>query len=336
MFRSQYLRTTTLVSMKYRFILFSMIALFSISCVSQKKYDVLQASKSKLQKELARLQRVERDCDQLRAEMELLQKEYEALETEKDLVSDRFTNLEEVNKDLMTRYDKLLDQNTSILSTSSEEKKALNEELAQKETQLDRKESELLELEKTIARKQSELETLRTSLEEREARIASLNTQLNAQKSILTGLKSRLSDALLGFSSADLTVTQKDGKVYVSMSQNLLFAKGSDAIDEKGKEAIQKVAAVLSQDQDVDIMVEGHTDTDGTAERNWDLSVTRATAVIQLLTKFGVDPKRITAAGRAYYAPVAPNDTEINKSKNRRTEIILSPRLSELFRLLND
>jgi chemotaxis protein MotB len=318
-------------------LLFSVLAAILLtSCVSQKKYLALETSKNKLQQEISRLKRVERDCDELKEQMEDLKDEHADLTTERDNLAKRYANLEKANKDVVERYDQLLDQNSTILNSSSAEKKVLSEELAIKENQLNSKEKLLAKLEKELAVKREEMESLRKSLEDREARITSLNQQLDSQKSVLTDLKSRLSNALLGFSAADLTVTQKDGKVYVSMSQNLLFAKGSNVIDAKGKEAIQKVSAVLAQNSDIDINVEGHTDSDGTAERNWDLSVTRATAVVNIMTSNGIDPKRITASGRAFYVPVAPNDVESNKSKNRRTEIILSPRLNELFRLLNE
>ncbi len=306
------------------------------SCVSQKKYLELEADKTKMQHEVNRLKRVERDCEELQKRKNDLETAHNTLKQEKESLAARYKNLQQVNADLSEQYDELLDRNSTILSSSAVEKQALSEELAAKEVQLNKKEKKLAELEKELSGKRKELDMLRTSLEDRETRIANLNAQLDSQKGVLTNLKSKLSNALMGFSDSDLSVTQKDGKVYVSMSQNLLFAKGSNNIDAKGVQAIQKVSMVLSQNEDIDITVEGHTDTDGTAERNWDLSVTRATAVINLMSKYGVDPKRITAAGRAYYAPIAPNDNEVNKSKNRRTEIILSPRLDELFRLLNE
>ncbi len=311
------------------------------SCVSQKKYDALEASKNNLQSEFAKLKKAKRDCDEMVKKLTEVEAQYTSLKRAQSELKEKHQNLIAANEELTERYDELLDQNSSILTNSSAEKKNLNEALARKESQIDKKEKELNKVERALRTKEAELDELRNSLnsmqaslEEREMKIANLKDQLNAQRNILTGLKSRLSQALLGFSASDLTVTQKNGKVYVSMSQNLLFAKGSDKIDSKGREAIQKISTVLAQNQDIDITVEGHTDTDGTAERNWDLSVTRATSVINLMSDFGVDPKRLTAAGRAYFAPIAPNDNEANKSKNRRTEIIVSPKLDELFRLL--
>jgi len=161
-----------------------------------------------------------------------------------------------------------------------------------------------------------------------------LSAQLDMQRQSLQSLKNGLNNALRGFSASDLTVVERNGKIYVSMSQNLLFASGSKIIDKRGKDALAKLSEVLVTTPDIDILVEGHTDTDGTADFNWDLSVARGTAVVKELTSHGVDPKRLTAAGRSFFIPVASNDTEDGKAKNRRTEIILSPKLDQLYKLL--
>ena len=138
----------------------------------------------------------------------------------------------------------------------------------------------------------------------------------------------------VAFLASDLTVEEKDGKIYVSMSQNLLFASGSNKLDQKGKDALAKLATVLSANPNIEILVEEHTATDGTPEFNWDLSVTRATAVVKELTSHGLEPKRVTAAGRAFYVPVDSNDTDQGKTRNRRTEIILAPKYDQLYKLL--
>jgi chemotaxis protein MotB len=147
-------------------------------------------------------------------------------------------------------------------------------------------------------------------------------------------LKDNITESLLGFSNEDLNVSERNGRVYVSMSQDLLFAKGSSNIDAKGRDAIRKLAEVLKNHPNIRINVEGHTDTDGPPERNWDLSVTRATAVVKELTRLDVLGHRITASGRAYHDPITFNDTEENKSRNRRTEIILSPRLEDILEIV--
>jgi chemotaxis protein MotB len=147
-------------------------------------------------------------------------------------------------------------------------------------------------------------------------------------------LRTNLNQALLGFTAADMSISEKDGKLYVSLSQNLLFKTGSDQIDFRGKNALKQVAEALNANPDIDIMVEGHTDSDGAPAANWDLSVRRATAVVKILSDFGVSPARMTAAGRGLYAPVAPNDSAANKALNRRTDIILSPKLDQLYQMI--
>jgi chemotaxis protein MotB len=149
-----------------------------------------------------------------------------------------------------------------------------------------------------------------------------------------------VSKALLSFNSSDLQVKLKDGKVYVSLSEQLLFKSGSSKVDPKGQEALKKLATVLQEQKDVNVVVEGHTDNvpmraTGGITDNWDLSALRATDIARLLTASGVEPSRITASGRSQYVPVAPNDSPQNKAINRRTEIILTPKLDELFKILD-
>jgi Flagellar motor protein len=146
-------------------------------------------------------------------------------------------------------------------------------------------------------------------------------------------------DALLGFSSDELSVTQKNGKVYVAMSDKLLFESGSAKVDKRGKEALAKLADVLNKQNDIDVFIEGHTDNKpiNTVQfkDNWDLSVIRATSVVRILTKdYGVSSLQIQPSGRGEFMPVASNETADGRSKNRRTEIIMAPKLDKLMQLL--
>jgi chemotaxis protein MotB len=145
---------------------------------------------------------------------------------------------------------------------------------------------------------------------------------------------------LVGFKSDELSVELKNGKVYVSLAEKLLFKSGSAMVDPKGKEALGKLAAVQEKNPDIDVMIEGHTDNvpliPGKFDDNWDLSVSRATSIVRILTEDNnVEPKRVTAAGRSEFVPLVSNDTPEGKARNRRTEIILSPKLDELFQILN-
>ena len=188
--------------------------------------------------------------------------------------------------------------------------------------------------------KERNLSQLKTELERREARVSELEGVLARKDSAVLALKAKVQDALLGFENNGLTIEQKNGKVYVSLDESLLFASGKYDIEKKGKEALNNLGAVLEKNADVNVLVEGHTDNvplngSGVLKDNWDLSVKRATSVVKiLLEKNKVDAQRLTAAGRADYVPIATNDTKEGRAKNRRTEIILTPKLDELFKLL--
>ena len=236
---------------------------------------------------------------------------------------------------LQSEYDKLGAQNNNILDATATEKQEYEVELARKQDELDAKEKELNEKASSLNLKTSEIEEMNTALRMREEEIQSLSDDLNIQKNALESLKTRITSALASFGADELTVEQKsNGQVYVSLSQKLLFKKGSDQVDIKGQEAIRKLGDIL-KNTNVEIVVEGHTDSDGTSQKNWDLSVNRATEVVKILQSAGVKPENLVASGRAFYVPVAENDTEKNKSINRRTEIILSPKLEKIFELIN-
>lgn len=179
-----------------------------------------------------------------------------------------------------------------------------------------------------------------SELEDRERTINELQDMINAQSEKVRALLNSVKEALLGFSSEELTVTEKDGKVYIAMSDKLLFESGSAKVDKRGKEALAKLAEVLNKQSDIDVFIEGHTDSKpiNTAQfkDNWDLSVIRATSVVRILTKdYAVNPLQIQPAGRAEFMPVADNETADGRARNRRTEIILSPKLDKLFQMLN-
>ena len=169
-----------------------------------------------------------------------------------------------------------------------------------------------------------------SELNERERTINELQDMINAQTERVQNLLNSVKDALLGFSSDELTVREKDGKVYVAMSDKLLFESGSARVDKRGKEALAKLAEVLNKQSDIDVYIEGHTDSKpiNTAQfkDNWDLSVIRATSVVRILTKdYGVKPLQIQPCGRAEFMPVDHNQTAAGRAKNPRTEIIMAP-----------
>jgi chemotaxis protein MotB len=163
---------------------------------------------------------------------------------------------------------------------------------------------------------------------------------LNKKDSTVKELKAKVMDALTGYEGKGLTIAQKNGKIYVSLDESLLFASGSFTVDPKGVEAIKKLAKVLETNSDINVLIEGHTDnvpftSTGALKDNWDLSAMRATAIVKIITKNStVDPKRLTAAGKSQYDPIGSNDTKEGRATNRRTEIILTPKLDELFQII--
>lgn len=192
---------------------------------------------------------------------------------------------------------------------------------------------------KALKAKSDELNNKEKLLSEREKALEEMKAIIERQDSITNRLNSILHNALLGFSPDELSVEIKNGKVYVSMSDKLLFKSGSAAVEAKGKEAIKLLADVLNKNTDIDILVEGHTDNvpikTSVYKDNWDLSVARATSIVRILTgDYKVTPTRLTASGKGEYFPRADNSTSEGRARNRRTEIILSPKLEEIMQLL--
>ena len=196
-------------------------------------------------------------------------------------------------------------------------------------------------LNNNLSASSSKVNQLSSDLQERHARLKQVEDILNKQNAASNALKDKLQQALLGFQQSGLTVDIRNGKVYVSLADKLLFPSGSIVINDKGKQALQQLADVLNKQPEITIAVEGHTDDKkvinlGQIKDNWDLSVLRATSVTRYLTEVEkVDPQRLTATGKSQYQPVDPANTEEAHAKNRRIEIVLSPKLDELYNLIS-
>jgi Flagellar motor protein len=191
----------------------------------------------------------------------------------------------------------------------------------------------------TIASQKSALQKSAQELADQQKKLESLQSLLEQQKRNADALRQKMADALVKFNSNELTVSVKNGKVYVSLQENLLFPSGSATVNEKGKEALGKLAEVLNANQDITVNIEGHTDSIPIRTRfedNWALSTARAASIVRILTKdYMVDPVRVVASGHSQYDPVDVNSTPEGRARNRRTEIILSPKLDELYELIN-
>lgn len=289
-------------------------------------------------------------ADSISTEYRNLQEEKRLVEVElndllKELERLRATNisLNRSYQEVLGKFNDQIDQNQEVVATTSYENLGLQQQIAQKQSMLDERERKLAQTEYELREKQRTLNMMeynytevKGNLGDKERKIQELEAALAAQEQRLGKLRQSIEQALSGFSSDDLSVSERNGKLYLSMSQNLLFKSGSEDIDWRGKRALMQVAEALKANTDFDVVVEGHTDTDGTAARNWDLSALRATSIVKELTNYGVEPERLTAAGRGFYVPVAPNNTPQGKALNRRSEIIISPKLDDFYQIIQN
>lgn len=314
------------------------------ACVSLGRFEEMQTHRDALQVSLDSLKNVVAEMDvrigQLRTEntglsSKLAEKQQRIADLE--LMSDTLT---ERSRALQNELDMLKQNYEQSKSRNSAEIKKLLTNLESLQRDVASREQRLRDFEEALAVRDSSLAVMQSDLIGREQKVVDLQRRLSARDSALNALKTRLNDALLGFTSSGLSITVVKGRVYVSLSNQLLFSTGRTDIDKRGKEALKDLATVLNQQTDLSILVEGHTDNQavknlGAIKDNWDLSVLRATEVVRYLTGEGkMDPKRITASGGSEYLPVDTAITPDALAKNRRTEIILIPRLSELFEIL--
>jgi len=328
---------------KIRFILF-LTTLALVSCVPQRKMEEEQAKRKSCEDELSALKTKDQEAEtqnkEMKTQMEdakeklgILQKDTGIVGSDYRLMANKYNKLNSVNEQLLEKYNKMMEVNINDTRKISTELSATQESLLKKQDQLKL-------LEDSLNHKQQNLESLKITLSQREQKIAEMQDILRKKDEAVNNLKNKVSDALLGFENKGLTITQKNGKVYVSLEESLLFASGKINVEKKGVEALKKLATVLGQNSDINVLVEGHTDNvpmkgAGEIKDNWDLSALRATSIIKILTADGsVDPKRLTAAGRGEYFPIDSSNTAEARKKNRRTEIILTPKLDELFKIL--
>jgi chemotaxis protein MotB len=215
---------------------------------------------------------------------------------------------------------------------------SLQSNIATLENSIETLKANIKSLSANTASQQNQLSKTKEQLQTQQERLQRLQALLEQQRAQARELKDKMAEALKGFNSNDLTVFQKNGKVYVSLSENLLFPSGSAVVNPKGKDALSMLAAVLNLNTDVSVNIEGHTDSipiRGTYKDNWDLSTARANAIVRILVNnYKVDPVRVIASGHSYFDPVNSNANADGRAKNRRTEIILSPKLDEMYKLI--
>jgi len=313
-------------------IVFVIIALSS-SCVSKKVFNELETKFADLKKENRKTQDLYDSISKSKSKLDLdystLKKDYEKTKSERDKLAIDFAAADKNLKTLQASYT-ALEKNSD---ESLKENMTKNRELL---AQLEAKE-------KALAAEKERLNKLSADLKKGTDRVNELESIMAAKEAAMKKLKDALTKSLKAFEGKGLTVNQRDGKVYVSMENKLLFESGSWAVGPEGKKAVVLVGSVLAQNPQISVLIEGHTDNDkfagavGQIENNWDLSTKRATAIVNILSENkGVKKENLTAAGRGEFAPLMSNDTPEGKSKNRRIEIILTPKLDEISKLLNE
>ena len=315
------------------FLLTAFVLSMSSCLVSKKKFDEQVALADKLKAERddcnEKLTAANATIDDLNAQIAKLGSDINNLRDSNASLDEKLKKLNDLKKqsdDLCERVKQQLDQ---ITKSSAADKDKLLKQLADRE--------------RALMEKEAELQKLGAALNEREMKVKELQDLIASKDAAVKALKEKMLAALKGFNSGDLTVYEKDGKVYVALSDKLLFKSGSYTVEERGKDALKKIAEVLSKQSDINIAIEGHTDSipyansNSPINSNWDLSVMRASSVTKLMVdNYGVNPARVTPIGRSRYSPVESNATPEGRSRNRRIDVILEPDMKAIFSILNN
>lgn len=312
-----------------------LLAVVMASCVSTKKYKDLENAKLVSEEKLNnKLKDCEKNNTEFLQNIAELEGRRAALERQ---ISGLYDSLNACRSELAENEAFI----KSLGDQLDEQKKRLAAELEAKNKMLQTKEIELNNAMAKAEAERNNVEKLRAELEKTSSRVLKLEKELNNKDSAVQALKEEIAKALSGFDALDIKVENRNGKVYVSLAEKLLFKSGSVTVDPKGQEALIKLSEALNQKPDVQVTVEGHTDNKPMSSEkikdNWDLSVLRATSIVRILTVEGkMDDKRITATGKGETLPVATNDTPEGRALNRRTEIILTPRLDKILDIINN
>ncbi len=338
---------------KLFFTLLSCGCILFTSCVSKQKYMESQNALSACNKERKELKSktmgLETANKELLADKSRMSAEITRLADDTLAYNRKYTSLNRQYITLKNNFDDLMKSYQQLDASAKKESAVILKNIQELQLSLEEKEKEMLQKEKRLQSMSDSLQTLSDSLiqksmdlERQQKKLSELQNILNKKDEDVRLLKEKIKQALQGFDGSGLTVHEKNGKVYVSMDEQLLFASGSFQIDKRGEEALKKLAAVLSADPDINISIEGHTDdvpykgaSGAQIKDNWDLSVMRATTVVKTLLKYGnISPDRLTACGKGEYVPLEKGNTKEARAKNRRTEIILTPKLDALFEIL--
>jgi chemotaxis protein MotB len=334
------------MALKQHYFIYALIGGLLFSCVPAKKYEELKAKQQACNEELAALkannQTLEEQNQELNSSITSLKEQIASLTSDLEQKNTSLEQASENYNNLKKTYDLLVEANDKQSANSKSATDKLMKQLQQTQEDLQSQEDALRALESSLLKKEAKLNQLIADLEAREKRVKELEEMISKKDEKLAAIKKKVKDALLGFENNGLTITQKNGKVYVSLDESLLFASGSYDVGTKGTDVLKKLAKVLETSTDINVVVEGHTDNvplkgKGDIADNWDLSVKRATSVVKIITNNSkVNPNRLSAAGRSEYLPLDLSNTVEGRKKNRRIEVILTPKLDELFELLGE
>lgn len=321
------------------------------ACVPGRQFEEMKAAREKCDAELselkARYETFTAKEKELNVRIEELNRQVKTLGNDTLSLGTSLRRITNAYERLNKTYDQLLEKNNLLMQGKEDDNRRLMGQYQLTQEELQKKEDRLRTLEADLERRQAEVQQLEQemkaaeeALKLKEDRVNELEKVLAAKDSAMSQLRAKVSEALLGFQDNGLSVSMKNGKVYVSLEERLLFESGSTVVDPKGVDALKKLAKVLEKEQDVTILIEGHTDNvpikSANIKDNWDLSVMRATSIVRIITSNSkIDPQRLTAAGRGEFMPVDKANTPEARKKNRRTEIILTPNLDQLFQLIN-
>ena len=330
--------------MKNSILYLSAILFLVSSCVAPKIHNSLlsehETANNKLSASEKKVLQLNNNLEEKEGKILILETQLSELRNDSIQNGKALTILQDKYDELSDTYDLLTSKSSRYMSDKAKETKKLLEQLEQAQSELFAKEDELNKLSNSLDAKEEELKIAQEELEARSVRVTELETIINKKDSMVTALKKSISKALIGLEGEGLTIEKRNGKVYISLEEDLLFASGKYVVNSGGVTALNKLATALSTQTDLEILVEGHTDNiplsgKGLVKDNWDLSVMRATNVVKVLTENqSLNPLQLTAAGRAEFVPIASNETKQGRSSNRRIEIILSPNLDDLFDLL--
>ena len=330
--------------MKKSILYLSAILFLVSSCVAPKIHNSLlsehETANNKLSASEKKVLQLNNDLEEKEGKILILETQLSELRNDSVQNGKALTILQDKYNELSDTYDLLTSKNSRYMADKAKETKKLLEQLEQAQTALFEKEDELNNLSNSLGVKEEELKLAEQELSARSIRVTELETIINRKDSMVTALKKSISKALIGLEGEGLTIEKRNGKVYISLEEDLLFASGKYVVNSGGVTALNKLATALSTQTDLEILVEGHTDNiplsgKGLVKDNWDLSVMRATNVVKVLTENqSLNPLQLTAAGRAEFVPIASNETKQGRSSNRRIEMILSPNLDDLFDLL--